>query len=336
MSQKALVTGASGFTGYYMVQNLIAHDYDVRVLVRHSSKIDKLRSLPVEISVGDIRSQHEVEIAMEDIDIVFHLAALYRAANLPDKEYWAVNSQGTKNVLEAALKKGVKRFVHCSTAGVHGHVENPPGNENSPFNPGDAYQESKLEGEKIAFHYYQAKGLPVTVVRPTGIYGPGDLRMLKIYRLIQNRKFIMFGSGNVLYHLTYVTDTAEGLRLAGENPKAVGQAYIIAGEQFITLNKFAQAIAKELGVPPPRIHLPVFPLYLTSYIVEKFCIALRIQPPIFRRRVDIFTKDRAFDCSKAKKELGYQSKVGYVEGIHKTAKWYIEKGLLKNLTVNKP
>ncbi|MFB0566634.1 MAG: NAD-dependent epimerase/dehydratase family protein [Candidatus Aminicenantaceae bacterium] len=331
MPQKALVTGASGFTGYYLVQNLIAHDYDVRALVRSTSKIDKLRQLPVTIFFGDIRSEREVEMAMEDADIVFHIAALYRAANVPDAEYWAVNAHGTENVLKAALKKGVKRLVHCSTAGVYGHVENPPGDENSPFNPGDVYQESKLEGEKIAFFYYREKSLPVTVVRPTGIYGPGDFRMLKMYRMIQNGKFIIFGSGNVFYHLTYVKDTVEGFRLAGENPQAVGKAYIIAGDEYITLNQFTQTIAKELSVPAPSVHLPVLPLYITAFIVEKLCVPLRIQPPIFRRRLDIFTKDRAFDCSKAKRELGYRPKVGYVEGIHKTVKWYITEGLLKKI-----
>lgn len=336
MSEKALVTGASGLTGYYMVKNLIAHDYDVRVLVRSTSKIDKLKRLPVTICVGDIRSEHEIEKAMENIDIVFHIAALFRSASLPGREYWAVNVLGTENVMKAALKKGIKRVVHCSTVGVHGHIENPPADENSPFNPGDIYQESKLEGEKIAFYYYMKKGLPVTIVRPTGIYGPGDLRMLKMYRLIQNRRFIMFGSGNTFYHLTYVTDAVEGFRLAGESPKATGQAYIISGEEYITLNQFVHAIAKELCVPPPRIHLPVLPLYLASFIVEKLCVTLRIQPPIFRRRVNFFTKDRAFDNSRAKRELGYQPKVGYEEGIHNTVKWYIRKGLLKNSKANKP
>ncbi|MFP4082916.1 MAG: NAD-dependent epimerase/dehydratase family protein [Candidatus Aminicenantes bacterium] len=330
MPEKALVTGASGFTGYYMVKNLIAHGYHVRVFVRPASKINKLKPLSISISTGDIRSEKDLEMAMTDVDIVFHIAALYRAANLPDSEYWAVNALGTKNVLNAALKKNVKRVVHCSTVGVHGHIETPPGDENSPFNPGDIYQKSKAEGEKIAFSYYREKGLPVTVVRPTGIYGPGDLRMLKMYRLIQNRKFIIFGSGKTLYHLTYITDTVEGFRLAGENSKAVGQAYIIGGDEYITLNQFTQTIAKELGVPAPSIHLPVLPLYLTSFIVEKICVALRIQPPIFRRRLDIFYKNRAFDCSKAKRELGYKPEVGCVEGIHKTAKWYIENGLLNS------
>ncbi len=327
---KALVTGASGFTGGYLVRNLIEHNYDVRAFVRPSSDIDELKKWPIEFAFGHLQNKGDIEDAMQGIDVVFHIAAIYRSANLPDTAYWEVNVLGTEHVMEAALKHGVQRVVHCSTGGVHGHVENPPANEDSPLHPGDIYQESKLEGEKIAFFYHREKGLPVTVVRPIGIYGPGDTRMLKMYRMVQNRKFIMFGDGNVLYHLTYVTDTVEGIRLAAEAPNAVGEAYIIGGEKYITLNQFAELIANELNVPPPRLHLPVWPLYIAGYLCEKICIPFRIQPPIFRRRVDIFTKDRAFDISKAKRDLGYQPQVDLQEGIHRTAQWYIDKGYLKS------
>jgi len=327
---RALVTGASGFTGGYLVKNLLEHGYEVRALVRPTSKIDQLKKCAVEFVFGDIQSKDEMMSATQDIDIVFHIAALYRSANVPDADYWGVNVIGTENVMEAALKNGVRRVVHCSTGGVHGHVENPPATENSAFNPGDVYQESKLEGERVALFYCREKGLPVTIVRPIGIYGPGDMRMLKMYRMIQDRKFIMFGGGNAFYHLTYVTDTVEGIRLAAESSDAVGQAYIIAGERYLTLNQFAELIAIELGVPRPSLHLPVWPLYFAGFLCEKVCIPLRIQPPIFRRRVDIFVKDRAFDISKAKRELGYQPQVDLQEGIRRTAKWYIENGYLKN------
>jgi len=327
---KALVTGASGFTGGYLVRNLLDHNYEVRAFVRHTSNIEELKKLPVEFVFGQLQNKQDVLQAMQNIDVVFHIAALYRAANLPDSAYWEVNVLGTENVMDAALQTGVSRVVHCSTGGVHGHIQDPPANEDAPFNPGDVYQESKLEGERIALFYHREKGLPVTVVRPIGIYGPGDMRMLKLYRMVQNRKFIMFGDGNVLYHLTFVTDTADGIRLAGEVPEAVGEAYIIGGEEYITLNQFAELIANELNVPPPRLHLPVWPLYAAGYLCEKICIPLRIQPPVFRRRVDIFTKDRAFDISKAKRDLGYKPRVGLAEGIHQTAEWYIEKGFLKS------
>lgn len=324
---KALVTGASGFTGGYMVQNLLQNGYEVRVLVRPSSNITQLKGRRVEIAFGDVRHKKEVFEAVQGVDKIFHIAALYRAANVPDEEYRAVNVTGTENVLEAALQFGVERVIHCSTCGVHGHIMNPPANESAPLQPEDIYQQTKLDGEHLALLYHQQHGLPVTIVRPVGIYGPGDLRMLKMYRSIQKNKFIMFGGGEVKYHLTYVTDTVEGFRLAGEKP-AAGQTYIIAGETYTTLMGFAQQVAAELGAAPPKWKPPVWPLYVAAFACEKICVPLRIQPPIFRRRVHIFTHDRAFDISKAKRDLGYAPNVDMAEGIHRTAQWYIEKGYL--------
>ncbi len=325
---KALVTGASGFTGGYMVKNLLEHGYNVRVLVRSESNIEMLKSLPVEFAFGDLENKEAVFDAVKGVDKVFHIAALFRAANVPNSTYWNVNVKGTENMLEASLKAGVQRFVHCSTCGVHGRVKNPPADENAPIEPEDIYQETKYEGEKLAMRYYREKGLPVTVVRPVGIYGPGDTRMLRMYRAVQNGKLIMFGGGNVLYHLTFVTDTVEGFRLAGEKENAVGETFIIAGEKYTTLMEFAESIAGELGVAPPRWKPPVWPLNIAAHVCEKICVPLRIQPPIFPRRVHIFTHDRAFDISKAQRELGYKPLVDMKEGIHRTAEWYIEQGFL--------
>jgi nucleoside-diphosphate-sugar epimerase len=329
---KALVTGASGFTGGYMVQNLLQNGYKVRALVRPSSNVTQLKGQKVEIAFGDIRNKKEVAEAVQGVDKIFHIAALYRAANLPDEEYRAVNVTGTKNVLDAALEFGVDRVIHCSTCGVHGHIKNPPANESAPLQPEDIYQQTKLEGEQLALFYHQQHGLPVTVVRPVGIYGPGDMRMLKMYRSIQKNKFIMFGGGGVKYHLTFVADTVEGFRLAGEKPAAIGQTYIIAGETYTTLMGFADKVAAELGTAPPKWKPPVWPLNIAAFACEKICVPLRIEPPIFRRRVHIFTHDRAFDISKAKRELGYTPQVGMAEGIHRTAQWYIENGYLTERT----
>lgn len=267
--------------------------------------------------------------AVKGVDKIFHIAALYRAANVRDQEFWAVNVAGTENLLQAALHHGISRFIHCSTCGVHGRIKYPPANENAPLSPADIYQLTKLEGEKTAIRYYQEFELPVTIVRPVGIYGPGDLRMLKMYKSIQQNRFFLFGGGEVLYHLTFVTDTVEGFRLAGESPNAVGQAYIIAGEHYTTLAEFAGLVAEELDAPAPRIKMPVWPLYAAAFICESICVPLRIQPPIFRRRVHIFTHDRAFDISKAKSELKYAPRVDMKDGIHHTAQWYIENGYLR-------
>jgi dihydroflavonol-4-reductase len=259
---------------------------------------------------------------------VYHIAATYREAGQPDAAYRAVNVEGTRHVLEAALALGARRVVHCSTGGVHGHIEHPPANEDAPFSPGDVYQETKLEAEQLAREFGRARGLDVVVARPIGIYGPGDTRFLKMFRGIARGRFPMLGPGEVFYHLTYIDDLVEGLRLCGEVPAAAGRTYLLAGPTYTTLNELAATMARELDVRPPRWRLPVWPFWTAGLLCEMICVPLRIEPPLYRRRVDFYTKSRAFDTTRARQELGYAPRVELADGIRRTIAWYREQGLL--------
>ena len=130
------------------------------------------------------------------------------------------------------------------------------------------------------------------------------------------------------YHLTFIDDLVEGLRLAGTTPAASGRTYILAGPRYTPLEQLVQMVAKELGVTPPRVHLPVWPCWTAGLLCELVCVPLRVEPPIFRRRVDFYTKSRAFDTTRARKELGFKPKVDLDEGIRRTARWYRSEGLL--------
>mgnify|MGYP001024622387 CR=1 FL=1 len=325
---KVLVTGGTGFAGSHLVSRLISDGFEVRVIARSQKKAEKLKERGVEIILGDITDKDVVKEAVNGVKKVYHLAANWRTAGVPDKVYWDVNVGGTRNLLEASIRENVERFIHCSTMGVHGHVDEIPSNENTRYNPGDIYQVTKLEAEKLALNFYREKGLPVSVIRPCAIYGPGDMRLLKMFRAISKKRFIMLGSGETLYHMVYVTDLAEGFRLAADKEEAIGEPFLIGGEEYVSLNKLAEMIAREIGVSSPRIHFPVWPVELLGTIVEKICIPLKIEPPIYRRRVLFFTKDRAFDISKAKNILGYKSKVDLKTGIKNTVKWYRDNGYL--------
>ena len=163
---KVLITGATGFTGGILAQKLYKHGEDVRVIVRNKSKL-RLTNVPYkEVIEADITDAKAVERAVKGVEEVFHIAALFRQAGIPDQAYWDVHVQGTQNLLDSSLKFGVKRFVHCSTVGVHGHIDDPPADENYRFSPGDIYQVTKLEGEKKAIQFHRETGLPVTVIRP--------------------------------------------------------------------------------------------------------------------------------------------------------------------------
>ena len=144
--------------------------------------------------------------------------------------------------------------------------------------------------------------MPGTVVRPVGIYGPGDMRFFKLFKFINSGKFRMIGNGKVLYHLTFVEDLAEGIALAGEKSEALGEIFTIGGDGYLTLSELVKKIARVLNKPVPgKMRIPVWPVWFSGLLCEIACKPLGITPPIFRRRVDFFIKDRAFDISKAKR-----------------------------------
>jgi nucleoside-diphosphate-sugar epimerase len=244
------------------------------------------------------------------------------------REMWESNVEGTRNMLDAAVQGGVRRFVHCSTVGVHGDVKHPPANEEAPYAPGDYYQESKTEGERVVLDYMAQGRLPIVVFRPGGIYGPRDLRFLKLIKAIKIKKFVMLGSGEVIYQMIYIDDLIEGILLCGTVEKAIGNVYILTGEEPVTLNQLVRMIAGVLSVPPPRWRIPVTPVYLAGLLCELLCKPLGINPPLYRRRVDFFRKTRCFDISKAKLELGFTPKTDLKTGIGLTADWYRQQGYL--------
>ncbi len=264
--------------------------------------------------------------AADGVDVVYHIAAIYRQAGLRETEYRAVNATAVRTVIEAARAGGARRVVHCSTVGVHGDVEHPPANEDAPLRPGDIYQETKLEGEQIAREAGRDTGIEVVIVRPTGIYGPGDRRLLKLFRGVSRRRFVILGDGGIFYHLTYIDDLVEGFHLCGTVPAAAGRTYILAGGEVTTLNELARLIAEEAHVAPPRVHLPVWPFWIAGAVCEAICAPFGIEPPIYRRRVDFFTKSRAFDIARARGELGYAPQVGLRDGIARTLHWYRQAG----------
>jgi nucleoside-diphosphate-sugar epimerase len=235
---------------------------------------------------------------------------------------------GVAHLVEAAAQAGAQRVVQCSTVGVHGDVEQPPADEDAPLRPGDIYQVTKLEGERLATEAASRSGIELTIARPSGIYGPGDRRLLKLFRGIARRRFVMLGDGQIFYHLTYVEDLAEGFRLCGTVREAAGRTYILAGGEVTTLEELVERIAQEAGVPPPRLRLPVWPFWMAGAACEVVCAPLGLEPPIYRRRVDFFTKSRAFRIDRARREIGFSPRVGLTDGIRRTLAWYKERGWL--------
>jgi nucleoside-diphosphate-sugar epimerase len=255
------------------------------------------------------------------VERVFHVAAVFRQINVPDALYRSVNAEGTRIVAEAALRHGVSAFVYCSTQGVHGDVEHPPGDENSPIAPADYYQQTKFEGEQHV-QALVARGLPATILRPMAIYGPGDPeRFLMLFRAVARGSFLMFGDGETLYHPLYIDNLVDAFELAGER-QGRGEVFLIGDERYVTLNELVHAVAASLSVPVRIRYLPFRPLWLAAAACEAVCRPLGVEPPLFRRRADWFRQNRAFRITRATRDLGYRPAVDLATGLARTAQWY--------------
>lgn len=322
-----LVTGANGFVGRYLVDRLTEEGHRVRAMIRDPGKADDLKHKCVEVLVGDMTDPESLARAVQGVRGVYHIAALFRQ-DAPERLFHEVNAEGVRRLLEVSVAAGVARFVHCSTVGVLGDIQEPPADEKTPYSPGDKYQRSKMEGEKIALSYFQAGKISGVVIRPAMIYGPGDTRTLKLFKMIARRRFFYVGGGEASVHWIDVRDLARSFILAMAKETLNNEVYIIAGKQAVTLKEMVELVARDLHVAPPKLHLPVRPMQWLGSLCEAICNPLKIQPPIFRRRVDFYTKSRSFDASKAERDLGFIPAKTFVEEIRDILQDYKERGWL--------
>jgi len=286
--------------------------------------------LPIEWIEGDVFDRQVVERATVGVEYIFHVAAAYREAKISDEVYTKVHVESTKLLAESVVRnEHFKRFIHVSTVGVHGHIDQPPANEEYRFDPGDIYQRTKAEAERWITQFSRERGLPVTIIRPAAIYGPGDKRLLKLFKMARGRFFPLFGRGQGLYHLIHVEDLTDVFITAALSPQALGEVYIAGNPVPSRLEDIARAVAAAIGNTNLRfIRLPAWPLFLLADLCELICKPLGMEPPLYRRRVAFFTKDRAFDTCKLQNQLGYRYSYSVEEGLRATAQWYRERGWL--------
>lgn len=325
---RVALTGASGYTGGRLLAALAQRGDAVSALVRARSLTPELRASGARLVEGDLFDEAALARLVAGADAVLHVAAVYRTAGHPDSYYRDVNVGGTERLLEAAARAGLRRFVHTSTVGVHGDVQRPPADEAAPFAPGDIYQQTKAEAEVLALEFGKRRGLDVAVVRPGAIYGPGETRLLKLFRAIARGRYAIVGSGRSFYHPVYIDDLVQGFLLALEHPAAPGEAFIIAGPRYVSQNDLAALVARHTGGRVLPFHVPARPIQWAGDLVEAVCVPFGIDPPLHRRRVDFWTKSRAFSIDKARRVLGYAPRVDLDEGVARTVAAYRAAGWL--------
>lgn len=323
-----LVTGAAGFAGGHLLRYLIGQGIRVRAMVRSEAQRAQVEADgATEVVLGDLAQPETLPAAVQGVHGIYHIAALFRQQK-GEEEFVAINQEGVRHLIDAAVEAGVPRLIHCSTGGVLGHIKNPPGTETSPYNPGDIYQVTKLEGEKIALEAFRSGKLSGVVIRPAMIYGPGDARTLKIFRMIARKRFFYVGDGSTHVHWIDARDLARSFHLAMMHTERNAEIYQICGRRPAPLREFCEIVAKALGVPPPWLKVPVKPMQNLGTLCEWVCKPFGIEPPLYRRRVDFYTKRRWFSCEKAEKELGFSAAQSLEDEVADIVQDYRENGKL--------
>jgi dihydroflavonol-4-reductase len=328
----AFLTGATGFIGSNLTRALINKGYEIRILLRKKAVTRNVQGLPVEIFYGDILDKDSLLKGMKGADYVFHVAALFTFW-YPSRDFiYKVNIEGTKNVMECAMKTGVKRVVYTSTAGTCGAKKNPNElvDEEHPFNLhhlGDPYTNSKFHAEKIVKEFAD-KGLDVVIVNPTAPLGMGDVRPTPTGLL-----FLKFLNGEIPGYIegganfVNVRDVAEGHILALEKGKR-GEKYILGGENM-SMKEFLTKVAKIAGISPPRFKIPYPLAWLYALYSEGKALFDKENPPLITRSVlrgsgyYLYVK-----FEKARKELGYNPSP-IDSGIREEISWFLRNGYIK-------
>lgn len=319
---KVLITGAGGFIGSHLVDSQLAQGHDVRAVDLHLDLLQHQSADPHLTAIrGDLTDEKLVKQLVDDIDIVYHLASAHLDVSLSDEHYRRVNVGATLSLLEAAQQAGGKRFVHCSSVGVIGDVENPPADETTECHPTNIYERTKLEGEREALAYCRRTGFPVVVMRPAWVYGPRCPRTSKLMRTISKGRFFFFGDGQNMRHPVYISDAVKGLELCASVEGVDDEVFIIAGENAVSVVELVKVMSEELGMRPPKLHLPILLGLLAGYSLEVAFKLIGKQPPFSRRSVDFFLKHNAYNINKAKRMLGYQPQIDLQTGMKKTIQW---------------
>ena len=306
---------------------MAALEFEIRALARLDSNRERLADLEVEWIPGDVTRPETLRGLFDGADYVVHAAGMLGQAGVPESAYMRVHVNGTQNVLaEVERTRPLPRVLYVSSPGVLGPICGEPADETAELAPSNAYERSKANAERLAM-LYARNGLPLVIVRPEFLYGPGDLHVLGLFRAVQSGRFFYVGDGRNTCHPTYIDDAVEGMLRCLEGGRSA-EIYHITGPRPLTFRELAETIAAALGVPPPQRALPRSVAWLAAWGLEGIGRLTRKKPPLSRTGVAFFSEDRRFSWQRAYRELGYTPEVDLEEGVRRTVAWYRQMGLL--------
>ncbi len=325
-AEKYLITGANGFIGSHLVDSLVKKEKSIRILVREKSNLENIekhiRNKKVEIAKGELTSEESLKRAVQGCTVICNIAAL-TDLSASRKQFFNINVRSLKNLLDIASSIKLKRFVHISSIG--GFTKNHSSiNEETPQNPINNYELSKVLGEKIALMFWKKHRLPITILEPSAVYGPrANVGFPYLLRMLKKRMMRYPVSEYTLLNLVYVTDVVESIELAIEKQVAIGERFIIGGEKSYTYREIVEAAAQELGVTAPKKHIPLFIAKSFALLNQCFSKIRGEKPGLAMDYFDYITQDMVLDISKAKKFLDYKPQVDLKKGMKEMVKWYL-------------
>jgi nucleoside-diphosphate-sugar epimerase len=325
-----LITGGTGFIGSRLALACLQRQEPVRILGQENTTAETenrrlIEERGAEVVLGSVTDAELVHSLLAGVDTVFHLAAAQHEMNVPDRHFEEVNVRGTERLVRACSARGVRRFVHGSTIGVYGAMEGTI-DEETPCAPDNIYGRTKLEGESVVLR--AADELSVVVIRIPETYGPGDRRLLKLFRSVLRGRFVLIGPCDNYHHPIYVDDLILGLLAAASSERVAGEVLLLAGRDVVTTRQMVEDIATALESKPPTVRLPLGPFVVAAYVMETSLRPIGIQPPLHRRRLDFFRKSFRLSPEKASQALEFRPEVGFAEGAGRTGRWYVDAGLL--------
>ena len=327
----SLVTGATGLIGSHLVEALVARGDAVRALARPTSLTTRLRELGVDIRVGNLMDNATLMAAAKGAERLFHCAALVNDWGV-EEEFEQANVHGVRNVLAAATRAGVGKFVFLSTSDVYGFPGRPVDESERPSPRGFPYSDSKIRGEALVWNHHRRVGLPVCVIRPATVYGPrAQSLVVDLVRALRQRRMVLIDRGVHIAGLTYVGNLVDSLILAADSEASIGQAYNISDGSRVTWREYVDAMADLAEVPrPTRSHAHNRAFILATLWVSYYRLMGRTQrPPLTPAMVELMGTDQDFPIDKATRELGYRPRVGFEEGIRHTGEWLRREGVLE-------
>ena len=321
----ALVTGGHGFIGSHLVRRLLADGHRVRVLARPGSRLDRLEELPVEVVRADLTLATGLEPAVTGVDWVFHLAGALKAFR--EADLMRVNRDGTRHLAAAcrAGAPGLARFLLVSSLAAGGPSPGGrPRAEEDPPAPLSWYGQSKLEGERAAL----ASGLPVVILRPPVVFGPGDRDVLGCFRLARRGLVPVPGPGGRRYSVIYAPDLADGLVRAAQAPHGAGEVFHLTGPD-LDWAEFGRRIAAVLGRPARVLVLPEG-LVRACGLGADLWTRLRGRPGIFSSQKvrEMLAPGWVASPEKARRLLGWTAPTDLDRALEATVRWYQDHGWL--------